>query len=106
MLFRFGGEEFVGVLKNIDLEKAGVIVERFRKKVENHAFPQVGKVTISIGFTALLPTDMAASIIDRADQALYYAKGNGRNQAWAYETLIEQNKLTAPAFVEGDIEFF
>ena len=42
-LFRYGGEEFVVVLQNVELEKALTILERFRNAVEMYDFPQVGK---------------------------------------------------------------
>lgn len=106
LLFRFGGEEFVAVMKNTDLEKARLVVERFRSRVEQFNFPQVGKVTVSSGFTQVIKADMAASIIDRADQALYFSKENGRNQSWAYENLIAEGKLVQKTITEGEIEFF
>lgn len=106
MLFRFGGEEFVAVLKNTDLAKAKHVIERFRSRVEQFDFPQVGKVTVSSGFTLIAHADLAASIIDRADQALYFSKENGRNQSWAYETLISEGKLHKKSIPKGDIELF
>ena len=45
LLFRVGGEEFVGVLRNVDAGRAEGIMERFRQAVESHYFPQVGQVT-------------------------------------------------------------
>ncbi|ELT0757437.1 TPA: diguanylate cyclase, partial [Escherichia coli] len=47
-------------------------------ELEQKEFPQVGQVTCSIGFAAVDPAQPPANILDNADQALYYAKGNGR----------------------------
>jgi len=92
-LFRFGGEEFVVMLRVNSRDNADRILERLRHMVECHEFPQVGQVTCSIGFTAvdsrLAPTD----ILGQADEALYYAKEHGRNQVCCYETLVESNAL-------------
>ncbi|TVQ67465.1 MAG: GGDEF domain-containing protein [Oceanospirillales bacterium] len=49
LLFRFGGEEFVVVTENLDMQGAKTAFERFRHKVEQFNFPQVGQVTISFG---------------------------------------------------------
>jgi diguanylate cyclase (GGDEF)-like protein len=105
-LFRFGGEEFVILLKNIDTEQAHLIVDRFRISVESKVFPQIGRVTVSGGLTAIQPDELPPQIIDRADRALYFAKSNGRNQVCIYETLIGQGRLTAPEVKPGSIELF
>jgi len=105
-LFRFGGEEFVALIKDVDIGIAGKILERFRLKVEARDFPQVGKVTLSIGYTAICPGELPPQIIDRADRALYFGKGNGRNQVCAYETLIGEGLLDAPEVSHGSIELF
>ncbi len=105
LLFRVGGEEFVVVLRNVDAERAAAVMERFRKVVETHYFPQVGQITASIGVTFIGPADLPGTIIDRADQALYYVKEHGRNQIAFHEQLIEQGKLKNKQ-VESDIELF
>ena len=93
LLFRVGGEEFVIVLKDVDLERALFVLERFRRTIEEKPFPQVGKITASIGASVINANDLSTSIVDRADKALYYAKSNGRNQVHAYENLIAAGKL-------------
>jgi len=105
-LFRFGGEEFVILLKDVDTAQAHQIVDRFRVTVESKAFPQVGRVTVSVGLTAIQPDELPPQIIDRADRALYFAKGNGRNQVCIYETLVNEGHLTAPEVSLGSIELF
>jgi len=104
-LFRVGGEEFVAVLRNVNEELAMMIMERFRKVVEVHHFPQVGHVTVSIGATFINPSDLSVTIMDRADKALYYAKENGRNQTVFYEQLIASGKLQETT-LNSDVDMF
>ena len=101
-LFRFGGEEFVAVLKPASFEHAERALERFREKVEQFEFPQIGQVTISIGFTALRAGDTAASALGAADEALYYAKAHGRNRCCAYHALVEAGVILPRVFSEAD----
>ncbi len=89
LLFRYGGEEFVGVFECNNKKDIKHLLERFRKKVSQHQFNDVGQVTISIGFTEIDGFDDADQILDRADQALYYAKDNGRNCIYQYENLVQ-----------------
>lgn len=93
LLFRFGGEEFVIVLEPIPLKMADLVLERFRKTISEHEFPQIGQVTISIGFARIGENDHSATILDNADKALYYAKEHGRNCIYNYETLVAEGKL-------------
>ncbi|MBI4985892.1 MAG: GGDEF domain-containing protein [Rhodocyclales bacterium] len=105
-LFRFGGEEFVVVLQPTRLDHVVNVFERFRRNVEAHPFSRVGHATISIGVTRLLATDTPPDAIDRADEALYYVKQHGRNQAAVYENLVESGRLAAKEVDRGDIELF
>lgn len=105
-LFRFGGEEFVVVLQPASQESAFNTLERFRKDVANTVFSRVGHVTISIGFSHLLPYDTPTDVIDRADEALYYAKQHGRNQVCNYETLIASGALIPKSVEKGEVELF
>ncbi|MGZ3183282.1 MAG: GGDEF domain-containing protein [Telluria sp.] len=104
-VFRFGGEEFVVLLRSTTLENARKIIERFRKNVESHVFPQVGQVTVSVGFVAISAYEAPVVILGHADQALYYAKSNGRNQACYYDELVSGGQLQAVSSNE-DAEFF
>ena len=104
-LFRFGGEEFVILLRSTSKEDALFIFERFRENVARYPFPQVGTVTISIGFAHIDPFEPAVGIIGRADQALYFAKSNGRNRTCQYENLVSTGELKIE-HSQDSIEFF
>ncbi|MBN9421104.1 MAG: GGDEF domain-containing protein [Candidatus Accumulibacter sp.] len=92
-LFRFGGEEFVVLLRGVSYENALGTLERFRQKVAEHIFPQVDQITASVGFAVIHPQDTPNAVLGHADEALYFAKDNGRNQVFCYEKLIECGKL-------------
>jgi diguanylate cyclase (GGDEF)-like protein len=104
-LFRFGGEEFVILLRSTSMEDAEMIFERFRDNVARYPFPQVGTVTISIGFAHIDPFEPAVGIIGRADQALYFAKSNGRNRVCHYEDLVQSGELKIETS-QDSVEFF
>lgn len=87
-LFRFGGEEFVVVLRPTQQACAEKAFERFRQTVELHEFPQVGQVTCSIGFTRIDASITSTDTLGHADEALYFSKENGRNQVNCYEKLV------------------
>lgn len=104
-LFRFGGEEFIGVFECARAEDIQLVLNRFRKKIDNFNFPQAGNVTVSAGYTQISADDSTSQIIDRADLALYYAKNHGRNCIHHYEQLIAAGALLISK-KEGDIELF
>ena len=103
-LFRYGGEEFAIVLVDVDLATGLVVLDRFREKVANHIFPQIGKQTISIGVVEITTSELPVTLVDKADKSLYYAKKNGRNRVCAYQHLIESGKLQEVR--PGDVELF
>jgi diguanylate cyclase (GGDEF)-like protein len=104
-VFRFGGEEFVVLLRSTTLDNAWKIIERFRTNVESHEFPQVGRVTVSVGFVSISAYESPVVTLGHADQALYYAKSNGRNQACHYDDLVSHGVLQAVAS-NDTAEFF
>ena len=104
-VFRFGGEEFVVLLRATTLENARRIIDRFRANVEAYDFPQVGRVTVSVGFVSISPFDSPVVTLGHADQALYFAKTHGRNQACHYNELVEQGLLQTVAS-NDTAEFF
>ncbi len=104
-VFRFGGEEFVVLLRATTLENATKIVERFRRNVEAYPFPQVGCITVSSGFARIRSFESPVVILGHADQALYYAKTHGRNLACHYDELVSTGLLQAEKSSD-DVEFF
>jgi two-component system, cell cycle response regulator len=86
---RYGGEEFVVVMPETDVAVAALVAERIRRRIagEPFAIAQGAKaidVTLSIGLAALgSPADTGATVLKRADQALYRAKRDGRNRVVA-----------------------
>jgi diguanylate cyclase (GGDEF)-like protein len=105
-LFRFGGEEFVVVLDATQQEDAEAALERFRRRVAEHQFPQIGQVTVSTGYTRIGNAEPAVTCFDRADAALYFAKAHGRNQVQCYERLIEAGLLEKREESTTNVEFF
>jgi diguanylate cyclase (GGDEF)-like protein len=83
---RYGGEEFCVVLVRTDIQRALAIAEKLRDAVENKTYARIRedrriKITISLGVATLSPNRSdPTALIDAADQALYAAKNNGRNQ--------------------------
>ncbi len=80
---RWGGEEFLLVLKACDLGEAQRIAEKLRQSVEQTPVVAEGKpvaATVSIGVAAFDGTETPEKLVDRADQALYRAKHAGRNR--------------------------
>ncbi|WP_457622162.1 GGDEF domain-containing protein [Persephonella sp.] len=77
---RWGGEEFVILAPETDLEGAQILAEKIRKAIEEYPFETVGKVTSSFGVTEAYGNDSVDSFIKRADAALYKAKDKGRNR--------------------------
>ncbi len=86
-LARFGGEEFIYLLADVDLDGARVVAEAARTAVARLALPhaaspQAPVVTVSAGVSAAVPgrAGTAADLIQAADAALYRAKHLGRNR--------------------------
>ena len=83
IIFRYGGEEFVILLSNTNLDGGAYLGERIRESVaESHISHdnQNLNVTISIGVAELKPDEMNAKFFSRADKALYRAKNEGKNR--------------------------
>jgi len=91
VLGRYGGEEFSALLVNASSDAAIEIAERIRSLIEKHEFKASDdstlSLTISIGVATLPnyagelnPEGLSEDLVERADQAVYQAKSNGRNQ--------------------------
>ncbi|MCJ8144140.1 GGDEF domain-containing protein [Ancylobacter sp. A5.8] len=83
MAFRIGGEEFVVVAPHTPLEQGGALAERLRFTIEHTVMEKKGlriPITVSLGVAQLRPEDDLATLLARADAALYRAKELGRNR--------------------------
>ena len=105
-LYRFGGEEFVVLMRCGEPLHAAQAMARFRQQVEEHHFPQVGTITVSIGFSQVRLDDIFSNAFDRADKAVYYAKGHGRNQVCEFDALVREGKLTEVEDDTKEVDFF
>ncbi|WP_096200269.1 PAS domain S-box protein [Bacillus sp. FJAT-45350] len=88
---RYGGEEFSVILPETSQEEAKAAANRLRSIIEELSIPHIGSkvsqyVTISLGVSTVIPTSQMQSkeLIEKADKALYYSKGSGRNQVGVY----------------------
>ncbi|MGV8922597.1 MAG: diguanylate cyclase [Thermomonas sp.] len=77
---RLGGEEFVVLCRHSTLEGALSAAEKLRAAIACHAFAGVDPITASFGLATCRDGDTVASLLGRADAALYRAKNNGRNR--------------------------
>jgi len=83
VLGRWGGEEFIVLLPASGFSAAADSAERIRSAIENSVYGEGLKVTVSLGFASCRSTDSWDEWLQRADQALYRAKEQGRNQVIA-----------------------
>ncbi len=98
---RYGGEEFLLVLPQTPLEGARIKAERVRETIERLTFPDIGddfRVTVSIGVAEYHREESTDDTLLRADQALYAAKHDGRNNVKLAATRTPQKSpLSAPS---------
>jgi diguanylate cyclase (GGDEF)-like protein len=80
---RRGGEEFVVLLPGTKLEEGVACADRLRQKIEGLKFNFPSSVTASFGVANLQPSEAGLALMERADQALYQAKKEGRNRVMA-----------------------
>ncbi len=79
--------------------------ERLRAATETYAFPQVGHITVSIGFTEVRSGDNSSMAFERADKAVYWAKAHGRNRVAEHAALVARGELLEGQKT-GDVELF
>lgn len=104
-LYRFGGEEFVVLLRTSEAAHAAQALERLRASVEAYSFPQVGRLTVSIGYTRIRHHDTPGATFERADAVLYQAKKRGRNQVLCFEQEQERGQVNEQV-IDSVVELF
>ena len=80
---RFGGEEFLTILYNNDIQQAALLADQIRNDIERKKIEFEGKqisVTVSMGIACSVETVVYQELLNKADERLYKAKENGRNQ--------------------------
>ena len=85
---RFGGEEFMGIFPETDLDDALVLANKIREKVEHSKFHYENEpvhITASAGLASFRGNDTIDDVFKRADKALYQAKESGRNRCLTEE---------------------
>jgi diguanylate cyclase len=101
---RFGGEEFTVILPSATLEVASQIAERIRWNVESKRVVKrstgddLGTITMSLGVALFHSGEDAASLVKRADAALYAAKNAGRNR------VLTERQVEAPPSKTGELD--
>jgi len=82
LVCRWGGEEFIGIIKNVTAEQLKIVADKLRFLVEGSSFSVNGNiisVTISVGGSTIRGGDMVDSLLKRVDQLMYQSKSSGRN---------------------------
>lgn len=89
---RYGGEEFIVILPATTLDGALRCAERVRLATADEPFDDVFKITLSAGVSEYRLGENIEDTLRRADNALYLAKQNGRNQVQCQQSVKESNK--------------
>jgi len=81
LIARFGGDEFAALLPDLKIDQARQTAERIRQQIEGLSPPSLATaVTVSIGLADRTDNDDVATLVQRADAAMYEAKESGRNR--------------------------
>ena len=83
-IYRFGGEHFGVLMHCPDEALVSAAFERFRANVEKFNFPQVGRVTVSCGFTSVMADDSPSSALDKTEWAVDFAQRSGCNKVCSH----------------------
>jgi diguanylate cyclase (GGDEF)-like protein len=91
-LFRYGGDEFIILMPQTDAQQAGQVAENLRQMISGDDTPFEFKLSLSIGVSELCNEEDADTWLKRADQALYRAKGEGRNRVTVSPSAVAVNQ--------------
>ncbi|WP_340033807.1 sensor domain-containing diguanylate cyclase [Paenibacillus sp. FSL H3-0302] len=86
---RYGGEEFILLLPNTDSSDATAIADNLRQFIASSTW-EIGSITVSIGIATFEATDTDITLLEKADQALYVSKEQGRNRVTHIMDLSEK----------------
>ena len=103
--YRYGGEDFVILLRDMPRSQVMAILERLRGHVANHVFPQAMHITVSIGFSRIEGQRFPSAVLEEADRALYFAKTHGRDQVREFQALLKAGEIEVPD-ASGSVELF
>jgi diguanylate cyclase (GGDEF)-like protein len=92
-IYRYGGEEFLIFMHNVDLDQAQIILDRLREKIARYPLHVEGladplHITVSFGIAQVMGSEPLRNLTRRADEALYQAKNAGRNRVCASDGLV------------------
>ena len=104
-LYRFGADQFAALFHCPEESLAFGAIERMRAHVEKHKFPQVGHVTVSAGFSRVLPDDSPSATLERTEQAVDHAQKNGANQVCSHLDLVRSG-LVDETTRTGSVDVF
>jgi diguanylate cyclase (GGDEF)-like protein len=105
-LYRFGGEEFLVLMRCADVRGALRAVERLRANTASYTVPRVGQVTVSVGLAQVRAGDSPTAALGRADAAVYFAKAHGRNQVQCHDDLVARGAIAEKAEQAGEVDLF
>ena len=77
---RWGGEEFIVICSNSNINSSFIVAEHIRKSIENFIFKTVGKQTVSLGVVEFTVNDTVSTLFKSVDTNLYQAKKEGKNK--------------------------
>jgi len=96
---RWGGEEFLILMPNTGLASATILAERIREALATRPFEGIGRVTASLGLSEFIPPESLEAWVERTDQAMFRAKGEGRNRV-----AVDPRRRESPEPSEGALQ--
>ena len=103
-LIRWGGEEFIVLMKTTSIEALFRVAEHIRNVIEKSSFDTVGTITCSIGVTLYCPGENINNTIQRADNAMYTSKVQGRNRVHKLLMLDEHKKSSEEKYIKAVLD--
>jgi len=104
-LYRLGGEQYAVLMHCPEEVLVLAAFERFRANVEKFNFPQVGRITVCGGFTRITANDSPSTALERAERAVDYAIGQGRNKMVSHGELVRKGFYGEAAKI-GAVDLF